>query len=136
MIKIKFDVTHKVQQGDGKGPVYEKDKTYEFSGLAAESYARKYILRGYAHEVKVAPATLDRARADEAERGRAEAERVAAEAAKLAERGAVALPDDVEALAWPELRALAAKLTDDTVHNKHEALAAIEAERGRRAVAG
>lgn len=50
-MKIKFITTHKVQQGDGKGPVYEKDSVHDFKGPVAETYAQKYIRRGWAVEV-------------------------------------------------------------------------------------
>lgn len=135
MIKIKFDTDHRVKQGDGNGTRYEAGKTYSFSGQVNETYARKYISRGYAHEVGAeSVATIDAAKAEQAERERAEAERRAEEAAKLAERSSVEIPDDLESLSWPELRALASKLTDDGIHNKAEALAAIQHERGRRAI--
>lgn len=47
---ITFTQRHKVAQGDGKGPVYELGKSYEFRGGVAETYARKYIARGFAVE--------------------------------------------------------------------------------------
>lgn len=50
-MKIKFIATHKVQQGDGKGPVYEKDSLHDFKGPVAETYAQKYVRRGWAVEV-------------------------------------------------------------------------------------
>lgn len=50
-MKIKFITTHKVQQGDGKGPVYEKDSLHDFKGPVAETYAQKYVRRGWAVEV-------------------------------------------------------------------------------------
>jgi hypothetical protein len=135
MIKIKFNTDHKVRQGDGKGPLYQAGKAYEFSGFSAESYARKYIARGYATEIGVPAATVDSARADQAERELQEAERRAQEAAKLAERSSVDIPEDFQSLPWSDLRALASKCTDDAVHNKAEAIAAITAEKGRRAIA-
>lgn len=134
MMKIKFTVDHKVKQSDGNGAEYVKGKTYEFSGWVAETYARKYVAKGYATEVGEAPATVDAAKAEQAERERVEAERKAEEAAKFAARSAVNIPDDLEKLSWPELRALATSLTDDAVHNKGEAIAAVKAERGRRAI--
>lgn len=134
MMKIKFDRTHRVTQGDGKGPVYEAGKTYEFSGIVGEGYGRKYVARGLAHEVSEKQTTIDMARSEQADRNLADAERRAQEAAKLAERGQVEIPDNVDDLPWSELRALASKLTDETIHNKAEALSAITAERGRRAI--
>lgn len=135
MIRVKFDTAHKVQQHDGNGPLYEKGKTYSFSGFTAETYARKYIARGYGHQVNEDDATLSAARAEEADRDLAEATRKAEEAAKFAERSAVDIPDNIDGLSWPALRALATKLTDETIHGKADALAAIQAERGRRAIA-
>lgn len=134
MMRIKFDTDHKVKQADGNGPNYVAGKTYEFSGPVSETYARKYIARGYAHEIGESTATVDAARADQASRDLAEAQRKADEAAKLAERSKVEIPDDVESLPWAELRELATQLTDEAIHNKKEALAAITAERGRRVV--
>lgn len=136
MITIEFDIDHRVRQGDGKGEHYRKGERHTFSGPVAESYARKYLARGYAHEIGHEPATLDAARAELAARDAAEADRKARDARKLADRTAVAIPDDLEALTWAELRTLAAQLTDDPVHSKAAAHAAIEAERGRRAIAG
>ena len=49
-MKIKFVRGHKVQQHDGNGTVYEEGKVYDFDGFVAETYARKYIARGYAVE--------------------------------------------------------------------------------------
>lgn len=135
MIRIKFDVDHKPKQGDGKGPEYRKGQSYDFSGFTAETYAKKYVRLGYAHEIGVTASTVDAAKASQAELELAEAQRKSEEAAKLAERSAVHIPDDLDGLSWNELRGLAAKLTDETVHGKRDALAAIEAERGRRAVA-
>lgn len=51
-MRIKFVQRHVVQQGDGKGPVYEAGKEYE---IADETYARKYIRRGWAEEGAPAP---------------------------------------------------------------------------------
>lgn len=48
---IQFVKDHKVQQHDGKGPEYEAGVAYTFDGFVAETYARKYIARGYAFEV-------------------------------------------------------------------------------------
>jgi hypothetical protein len=47
---ITFTQRHKVMQGDGNGPLYEAGKSYEFKGPIPETYARKYIARGYAVE--------------------------------------------------------------------------------------
>lgn len=51
-MRIKFIQRHVVQQGDGKGPVYEAGQEYE---IADETYARKYIRRGWAEEVAQPP---------------------------------------------------------------------------------
>lgn len=50
-MKIRFNQNHKVKQGDGLGPLYEKDKEYSFKGAVELTYARKYIARGLAVEV-------------------------------------------------------------------------------------
>lgn len=50
----------------------------------------------------------------------------------VAERAAVAIPDDWRDLPWFALRALAAKLTDAPVNDKAGAVAAVEAEEARR----
>lgn len=44
------------------------------------------------------------------------------------------IPDDWQSLPWPQLRSLAANIsdTDGPVHNKAEAIARIEAELARR----
>lgn len=55
-MKITFIKRHAVQQHDGKGPVYEAGQTYAFDGFVAESYASKYIQRGYAEVAHEAPA--------------------------------------------------------------------------------
>jgi len=47
-MRITFTQRHEVRQGDGKGPVYELGQSYDFNGPVAETYARKYIARGYA----------------------------------------------------------------------------------------
>lgn len=52
---ITFIQDHKVKQGDGNGPLYEQGKSYEFKGFVAETYANKYIARGYAVEGKPEP---------------------------------------------------------------------------------
>lgn len=54
-MKITFLKRHEVKQGDGKGPVYEAGKTYDFDGFVAESYARKYVERGLAVEYVAPP---------------------------------------------------------------------------------
>lgn len=51
-MRIKFTQRHVVQQGDGKGPVYLAGEEYD---VADETYARKYIRRGWAVEVAPAP---------------------------------------------------------------------------------
>lgn len=51
------------------------------------------------------------------------------------ERAAVAIPEDWQKLPWDALKSLAAKLTDDPVKTKVDAVAAIEAEVARRAAA-
>lgn len=50
-MKIRFTQNHKVKQGDGKGAEYAAGETYTFNGIVAESYARKYVARGYAVDV-------------------------------------------------------------------------------------
>lgn len=50
-MKIRFIKRHKVQQGDGNGPLYETDSVHTFKGAIAETYGRKYVARGYAVEV-------------------------------------------------------------------------------------
>lgn len=54
-MKIKFKQRHAVVQGDGRGPVYNAGDVVSFDGPVNETYARKYIARGYA-EIYVAPA--------------------------------------------------------------------------------
>lgn len=54
-MKITFTKRHVVQQGDGKGPVYEKGETHDFEGFVAESYARKYVERGFAIDYVAPP---------------------------------------------------------------------------------
>ena len=58
-MKIKFVRGHKVQQHDGNGTVYEEGKVYDFDGFVAETYARKYIARGYAVESVDAPKAVE-----------------------------------------------------------------------------
>jgi hypothetical protein len=48
MSRLLFTKTHKVQQFDGKGPLYEAGKVYDFEGFSAETYAAKYKRLGYA----------------------------------------------------------------------------------------
>lgn len=54
-MRIKFVTRHVVKQGDGKGPVYETGSEHDFDGPVAETYARKYIRRGWAEEVVQPP---------------------------------------------------------------------------------
>ena len=58
-MKIKFVRGHKVQQHDGNGAVYEAGKVYDFDGFVAETYARKYIARGYAVESVEVPKAVE-----------------------------------------------------------------------------
>jgi hypothetical protein len=48
MSRLLFTKSHKVQQHDGKGPLYEAGKVYEFNGFSAETYAAKYKRLGLA----------------------------------------------------------------------------------------
>ena len=50
-MRIRFLTDHRVQQGDGNGPFYEKGKIYDFTGFSPETYAAKYIRVGLAEEV-------------------------------------------------------------------------------------
>lgn len=49
-MRIRFVQSFKVQQTDGNGPEYLAGQAYDFNGFVAETYARKYIRRGYAVE--------------------------------------------------------------------------------------
>lgn len=49
-MKIKFVKRHHVLRGDGSGPVYNPGDVVDFDGHTAETYARKYIARGWAVE--------------------------------------------------------------------------------------
>lgn len=135
-MKLKFDRGY-TPPGDARDrPTYEAGKTYDFSGAVALTYAKKYIERGLAHEVGAPDvATVEQARSDQAQLNLQEAERNAEEAAKLAARSAVDIPDDIDRLHWRDLQKLASQLTDDPVRSKEDAVAAINAERGRRAIA-
>lgn len=132
-MRIKFLVDHKVQQSDGKGPSYEKGRTYEFTGFSPETYAAKYVRVGIAEEVKEDARAVDAHRASEAAAAAEAARREAAEAAKLKARGAVVIPEKYADLGWKKLRPLATQLTDETVHSQADAIQAIEAELARRA---
>ena len=48
MSSLLFTKSHKVQQFDGNGPLYEAGKVYEFNGFSAETYAAKYKRLGLA----------------------------------------------------------------------------------------
>lgn len=58
-MRICFKRRHQVQQHDGKGPVYEAGSIHDFEGMVAESYAKKYVERGYAELVDSAISPLD-----------------------------------------------------------------------------
>lgn len=57
-MRIRFVRTHRVQQGDGKGPVYNAGEVHEFAGRVAETYAEKYVRRGDAVVEENAPASV------------------------------------------------------------------------------
>ena len=75
-MKIRFTQRHQPQQHDGKGPVYEANTVYLFEGPSAESYARKYVERGYAERVsdtaKAMNASDARLAGDDSQKPRAE----------------------------------------------------------------
>ncbi|MGD9880468.1 MAG: hypothetical protein AB7F22_10565 [Reyranella sp.] len=56
-MRIRFVARHVVAQGDRKGPVYEAGQSYDFEGRVAETYARKYVSRGWAVVEPSAPAS-------------------------------------------------------------------------------
>lgn len=101
-----------------KGRDYKAGEVVEFKGRIEETYARKYIARGWAAEVDEAAERRERA--------------LAAERAKLAARGDIEIPDAYADLPFADLRGLAVKLTDDTIGSKADAVAAIENELRRR----
>jgi hypothetical protein len=51
------------------------------------------------------------------------------------ERAAVVIPDDWRGLAWPALKSLASKLSDEPIRDKDDAVKAVEAEVAARGVA-
>lgn len=51
------------------------------------------------------------------------------------ERAAIVIPDDWRALAWPALKSLASKLSDQPIRDKEDAVKAVEAEVAARAAA-
>lgn len=55
MSRLLFTQRLVVQQHDGKGPVYEAGKVYQFDGMVAETYATKYKTRGYAVDAPEGP---------------------------------------------------------------------------------
>jgi hypothetical protein len=117
-------------------PEYKIGNEVEFNGRIDEGYARKYIARGWAEDITppVSVADVETTEANDAAlAAAAEAARLQAEAEKLATRTAVVIPDNWNELPYPELRALAASLTDDTVRSKDDITAAIQAELQRRA---
>lgn len=104
-----------------KGRDFKVGQVVEFKGAVDETYARKYIARGWAEEV------------DEAAERRATAQ--AEQAAKLAARGEVEIPDKFADLPSPDLFALANKFADGKVRDRQTAVAAVQAEIDRRAAA-
>ncbi|WP_158671931.1 hypothetical protein [Bradyrhizobium guangdongense] len=122
-MKIKFIEQHIIRgQTRAEDVVYAKGQVVDFKGKVEETYARKYIDRGWAEPYDEA-----------AERARARAESDAAKAAaRLEARGKVAIPDDISKLTDADLIKLGQSLSDDQVKTKDEALKAIEAETARR----
>jgi membrane protein involved in colicin uptake len=79
-MRIKFIKALEIKQGDGKGPKYAADEIVNFNGPVEETYARKYVRRGYAVEFDEKAERKARAeaeaklRADEAAAAKARAE--------------------------------------------------------------
>ena len=53
MSRLLFTKTYKVQQHDGKGPLYEAGKVYDFDGFVAGTYAAKYKRLGLAVDAPI-----------------------------------------------------------------------------------
>ncbi len=54
-VRIRFIKPYGINEGQGAGPHYEEGKEYDFKGYVEEGYARAYIERGAAVEVKEEP---------------------------------------------------------------------------------
>lgn len=70
-MKLRFTQGHRPKGAADNIPEYKVGETYEFKGAVAQTYARKYVNRGYAVEVKdepvVAPVEVEAERVERVE---------------------------------------------------------------------
>lgn len=108
-----------------KGRDFKVGDVVDFNGAVDEGYARKYIARGWAEELKASEAAPDASDEDK---------QIAARAAELEARSKIEIPDAWADLKYGDLRSLASSVSDTPIHNRDEAVAAVTAEIARRTV--